>query len=164
MSENKFFPFFEFLDKKEILGVIISTTIALNTKELVDSFIKNIINPLIHIDRDNDGMADETFHKNLDNLFNLKIDLGKFILKLIQYILVIIIIYFIFNLINYFSYSKLSFNHIGIIIFVIYIILNFLINLRGNNIKNNAYNYNVNSNSNSYIDNNNDNDNNIYYL
>lgn len=159
MSEkNKYVNFLDFLDKKEIFEIMVSTTIALNTKELVDSLISNIINPLIHIDRDNDGIADDTFHKHLDNLFNKNINLGKFILKLIQYILVIVIIYFIFNIISHLNNNKPS---LKIIILIMIVIAKFLTMIIDKKEKENANNSlderNVNDNNNNKNNNNNNN-------
>lgn len=86
--------FIQFLKDNNIIGSIISIMLGAKTQELVESMIEHLIFPILRRDIDDDGNEDIKELEKLNIKFSgIKIEIGKFLISLIRYLLIIILIY-----------------------------------------------------------------------
>lgn len=88
--------FIKFIKENNIVESIISIMLGAKTQELVESIIENLIFPFLKRDADNDGEADIKKLEKLNIKFSgIKIEIGKFLITLIKYIIILLIIYYV---------------------------------------------------------------------
>tara|TARA_Y100000389_G_C17310358_1_gene437659 strand:- start:10 stop:345 length:336 start_codon:yes stop_codon:yes gene_type:complete len=89
--------FLNFLKENDILAAIIVTVISTYVSKITQSFINDIIIPIIERDGDNDGKADI---KKLQNYklkcFGITFKIGSFLINLIKFSCVMLMIYSLF--------------------------------------------------------------------
>lgn len=89
--------FIKFLKENDILAAIIATVISTYVSRITESFINDIVMPIINRDGDNDNKPDIYKLKNYKiNCFGFEIKLGNFLVNLIKFLLVLFLVFLVF--------------------------------------------------------------------
>jgi len=91
--------FIDFLKLNNVGSTIIVTLLGTKIVELTEIIFKNILKPLLHFDYDGDGKSDLHDIKHIEiTLFNTKLNVGSFLVKIIELAIVLIGIYIVSKL------------------------------------------------------------------
>ena len=92
-----FVTFIKFLKKNNVFSLAVAAVLSAHVNKLTESFIDDIIMPIINIDINKDGNEDlKTKLENIEfNIFHIKFKTGKFLLSIIKFIIISFIIYII---------------------------------------------------------------------
>ena len=92
---NRILDFLEFLNKFNIIPLAFSLIITLNLNQLSNSFIENIISPVI-----NSCFKDNTINlkDRIITINGIKFGIGAFLINLIQFIFTLITLYLLYLL------------------------------------------------------------------
>lgn len=86
--------FLDFLNDNNILSVAIATILSNKIHDISESFVNNLILPIINRDANNDNNPDI---KNVEDytikIYGIKFELGKFIIAMIKFLIITYIAY-----------------------------------------------------------------------
>ena len=94
LSIFNFVTFVNFLKKNSVISLALAAVISNQLNKLTESFVDDIIMPIVNIDYDDDGekdikkLQDKEFH-----LFRIKFRTGNFIFLVIKFIIIAYIIF-----------------------------------------------------------------------
>ena len=107
MSNINILHFFDFLNKFNIIPFAFSLIITLNLNQLSNSFIENIISPIVNT-------AFKNNHINLRDrvitIYGIRFGIGPFLITLIQFLFTLITLYLLYLLYIYVTNHSLEFN------------------------------------------------------
>ena len=91
-----------FIKKNKLVDTLISYVMATKVSEVFNSFIDDLIMPIIERDADGDGIADSYNLKNYKyNIFKIKFKIGNFIFIIIKFIILLYLTYILSNILEY---------------------------------------------------------------
>jgi large-conductance mechanosensitive channel len=94
MNKSQETTFKKFVIKYTVIGSALTWILATQLKELLNTIVDNIAEPLFSMDINQDGKPDiQQLNKMIYNCFGFKFPVGKIILGIIKTVLAIIIIY-----------------------------------------------------------------------
>jgi len=94
LSIFNFVSFVHFLKKNSVVSLALAAVISNQLNKLTESFVDDIIMPIINIDSDNDGekdikkLQDKEFH-----ILNIKFKTGNFLFLIIKFCIIAYIIF-----------------------------------------------------------------------
>lgn len=93
--------FIDFLKEKEFMTTLIALIISRETSYITNSFIDDIIMPIINRDSDSNGVEDIDELKKLElKAYGANIKIGNFIITIIKDIIIMSIVYIFYNLVS----------------------------------------------------------------
>jgi len=96
-----FARFIKFLEENNIIAVAIAAVLSERISEVTNSFVKDIIMPILNRDGDNDGERDI---KKLEDakikIKGIEFGIGKFIYTIVKFFIIMYIIFIIMNIIK----------------------------------------------------------------
>lgn len=101
-------PFFEFLDKFNIIPLAFSLIISLNLNQLSNSFIETIIAPIMNRLFNDSNIK---LRNREVTIFGITFQFGQFLVHLIQFIFTLITLYFIYVFYVYVSSKNININN-----------------------------------------------------
>lgn len=89
--------FIKFLKENDILAAIIATVISTYVSRITESFINDIIMPIINRDGNDDKKPDINKLKNYKfNCFGFNLKVGNFLVNLIKFLSVLFLVFIVF--------------------------------------------------------------------
>ena len=111
-ARNTINPFFEFLNKFNILPFTFALIISLNLNQLSNSFTQIIISPIVNkLFKDSNIKLEE----RTITILGIKFQIGIFLVNIIQFIFILFSLYLLYIFYNYISNDKLNFSNTTLI-------------------------------------------------
>ncbi|VVU94707.1 hypothetical protein CPAV1605_432 [seawater metagenome] len=86
--------FYKFLNDNNVIATIVATMISQRISDLSNSFIDNLIIPVLDRDADGDGEADiKDLKKYKINFLGIKFRVGEFFIVLLKFMIILFIAY-----------------------------------------------------------------------
>lgn len=104
-----FVHFINFLTDKDILSTAVAAVISYGLKDVTESFIGNIIMPIINKDSDKDGERDFKKIEEKDiNIYNIRFKIGKLTIDVLKFVILLYLLFIIQNIITSVNKKKFS--------------------------------------------------------
>jgi large-conductance mechanosensitive channel len=88
--------FVNFISNNNLLATVLVTILSTNIIEIAQSFMENMIIPILNIDLNGDGIKDKQHIENYKiKLFGSEFKLGKFLISILKFALMTYIVYII---------------------------------------------------------------------
>ena len=98
-----FVRFIKFLKENNIISTAIAAVLSDRINEMTNSFINNLIMPILNRDGDNDGEKDiQKLEDKIIYVKGIKFEIGRFVLAVIKFILITYVIFILTRIIKKF--------------------------------------------------------------
>jgi len=104
---NNILPFLEFLNKFNIIPFAFSLIITLNLNHLSNSFIENIISPIVNTAFKNNNI---NLKDRVLTVYGIRFGIGPFLISIIQFLFTLITLYLLYLFYKYVTNHTLEFN------------------------------------------------------
>lgn len=104
---NNILPFFDFLNKFNIIPFAFSLIITLNLNQLSNSFIENIISPIVNTGFKNNNI---NLKDRILTIYGIRFGIGPFLITFIQFLFTLITLYLLYLFYIYVTNHSLDFD------------------------------------------------------